>query len=83
MADRIQIIRDTKARWADLNPILAAGEMGFEIDNNRLKIGNGITAWNSLPYVTETDWSTIITQIDTLTQKLDALEARVQKLEAK
>ena len=66
-----------------MNPILAAGEMGFEIDNNRLKIGNGITAWNSLPYVTETDWSTIITQIDTLTQKLDALEARVQELEAK
>ena len=83
MADRIQIRRDTNSRWADLNPILAAGEMGFEIDNNRLKIGNGITAWNSLPYVTETDWSTIITQIDTLTQKLDALEARVQKLEAK
>ena len=83
MADRIQIRRDTKARWADLNPILASGKMGFEIDNNRLKIGNGITAWNSLPYVTETDWSTIITQIDTLTQKLDALEARVQELEAK
>ena len=83
MADRIQIRRDTKAKWADLNPILAAGEMGFEIDNNRLKIGNGITAWHSLPYVTETDWSTIITQIDTLTQKLDALEARVQELEAK
>ena len=83
MADRIQIRRDTKARWAELNPILAAGEMGFEIDNNRLKIGNGITAWNSLPYITETDWSTIITQIDTLTQKLNALEARVQELEAK
>ena len=83
MADRIQIRRDTKANWADLNPILAAGEMGFEIDNNRLKIGNGITAWNSLPYITETDWSTIITQIDTLTQKLDALEAKVQELEAK
>ena len=83
MADRIQIRRDTKAKWANLNPILAAGEMGFEIDNNRLKIGNGITAWNSLPYITETDWSTIITQIDTLTQKLDALEARVQELEAK
>ena len=83
MADRIQIRRDTKAKWADLNPILAAGEMGFEIDNNRLKIGNGITAWSSLPYVTETDWSTIITQIDTLTQKLGALEARVQELEAK
>ena len=83
MADRIQIRRDTKAKWANLNPILASGEMGFEIDNNRLKIGNGITAWNSLPYITETDWSTIITQIDTLTQKLDALEARVQELEAK
>ena len=83
MADRIQIRRDTKAKWAELNPILAAGEIGFEIDNNRLKIGNGITAWNSLPYITEIDLSTVITQIDILTQKLDTLETRVQELETK
>jgi hypothetical protein len=29
---------------------LAAGEIGFETDNNRFKIGNGATAWTALDY---------------------------------
>ena len=32
------------------NPILLAGELGFEVDTNRFKIGNGVTAWNDLFY---------------------------------
>lgn len=43
--------RGTAARWAELNPILAAGEPGFVYDTNRLKIGDGKTAWNDLPYI--------------------------------
>ena len=81
MADRIQVRRDTKANWEDVNPILAVGELGFEVDNNRLKIGNGVSAWKTLPYITETDWSTIITQIDDLTKKVASLEERIQELE--
>jgi len=34
------------------NPTLAEGEPGFETDTGRLKIGDGSTAWNSLPYIT-------------------------------
>jgi hypothetical protein len=37
--------------WAQQNPVLAAGEPGFELDTGKLKIGTGTTAWNSLPYV--------------------------------
>lgn len=43
--------RGTAARWAEVNPILEAGEPGFVYDENRLKIGDGITHWNDLPYI--------------------------------
>lgn len=46
----IQFKRGVAARWAELNPVLQAGEPGFVADENRLKIGDGITAWNDLPY---------------------------------
>ena len=43
--------RGTEARWAEVNPILQSGEPGFVYDTNRLKIGDGIRAWNDLPYI--------------------------------
>ena len=43
--------RGTEARWAELNPILDPGEPGFVYDKNRLKIGDGVTPWNDLPYI--------------------------------
>lgn len=53
MADLIQLRRDSAATWASVNPILADGELGYERDTNRLKVGNGVQAWNSLSYVTD------------------------------
>ncbi len=50
MAMRIQLRRGTSVQWANINPILAIGEVGIEIDTNRLKIGNGAAQWNDLPY---------------------------------
>ena len=47
----LMLKRGTAARWVELNPILAAGEPGFEYDTKRLKIGDGNTAWNDLPYI--------------------------------
>ena len=43
--------RGTAARWAEVNPILDQGEPGFVYDTNRLKIGDGVTHWNDLPYI--------------------------------
>jgi hypothetical protein len=48
---QIQVRRGTAASWTSANPTLAAGELGFETDTNKLKCGNGSTAWNSLPYL--------------------------------
>lgn len=50
MATRIQLRRDTAANWSSANPTLAQGELGLNLDTNQIKIGNGLTAWNSLSY---------------------------------
>ena len=47
---RIVIRRDTAANWTAQNPILLSGEWGFEIDTKKLKIGDGVSAWNALDY---------------------------------
>lgn len=38
------------AEWVSKNPILQAGELGFESNTRKYKIGDGITKWNSLSY---------------------------------
>ena len=51
MADRIQLRRDTKANWESYNPILLEGEPGHVLDYpNLYKMGDGVHAWNDLPY---------------------------------
>lgn len=52
-----QLRRGTAGKWASNNPILARGEPGFEIDTNRLKIGDGVTDWNNLEYIGENGYS--------------------------
>ena len=37
-------------QWSNSNPTLAQGELGIELDTGRIKIGDGVTAWNSLRY---------------------------------
>ncbi len=50
MATRMQQRRGTAAQWTAANPILAAGEIGFETDTNKFKMGNGSSAWTALSY---------------------------------
>lgn len=49
--------RGLAAEWAEVNPILAEGEPGFATDTFDLKIGDGVTAWNGLPYISKGDVS--------------------------
>ena len=53
MAVTIQLKRGSSTAWKKLNPTLAIGEPGFEKDTGRLKIGDGISPWNDLPYQDE------------------------------
>ena len=50
----IQHKRGTALQWTTLNPTLEAGEVGWESDTNKFKIGTGSTVWTSLPYATLT-----------------------------
>jgi hypothetical protein len=48
---KIQIRRDQSDRWSSINPLLADGEMGVELDTLKIKIGDGSRNWDALPYV--------------------------------
>jgi hypothetical protein len=50
MPTKIQLRRGTASQWFDASTVLLAGEQGYETDTRRIKIGDGTTAWNSLPY---------------------------------
>ena len=54
MATRMQQRRGTAAQWISTNsgngPILNAGEIGFETDTNKFKIGDGTNHWINLDY---------------------------------
>ena len=48
--EHIQFIRGTAEAMVQVNPLLLAGELGLETDTGKYKIGDGVTAWNSLNY---------------------------------
>jgi len=54
IAQRMWQRRDTAANWTARNPVLSDGEIGFERDIPftyvKMKIGNGDSRWNDLPY---------------------------------
>jgi hypothetical protein len=54
MATRMQQRKGTAAQWISTNsgqgPVLNAGEIGFEMDTNKFKIGDGVNHWVDLNY---------------------------------
>lgn len=59
---RLRIAKGTAVQWTTWNGILANGQIGFEGDTNKVKIGNAVDDWATLPYL---PWSNILqTNID-------------------
>ena len=52
---RILLRRDTSSNWTSGNAVLASGEVGYETNTGKFKIGNGSTAWTSLAYSVTTN----------------------------
>lgn len=50
MAYRIVLRQDIAANWTQNNPVLLSGELGFETDTYRVKLGDGVKRWSELPY---------------------------------
>ena len=53
MATIFKIRRDTASNWSTNNPTLAQGEMGLDLTNSFIKMGDGSTAWNGLGRFTQ------------------------------
>jgi len=47
---RMQQRRGPASDWTDSNAILASGEIGYETDTKKFKIGDGVSTWPTLPY---------------------------------
>lgn len=57
---RVQIRRDKEYIWNQRDPILLEGEIGYNITNKKIKIGNGLNSWSNLPYLNENDTDHIL-----------------------
>ena len=55
MAIRMQQRRGTAEQWTLADPVLAAGEIGWESDTNQLKMGDGVRPWSELAYFVDED----------------------------
>jgi hypothetical protein len=64
--------RGTATQWTTANPVLAAGEIGFEIDTNKFKIGDGINQWGDLDYFGASD-DVLANLINSAPETLDTL----------
>jgi hypothetical protein len=53
--------RGTAAHWAKINRVLPLGEIGFENDTNKFKIGNGRDRWRDLNYAVGLNKNGILT----------------------
>ncbi len=50
MAYRIVLRQDLATNWTTNDPVLLSGELGFETNTSRLKLGDGVKRWSQLPY---------------------------------
>ena len=78
MATPIKIVKTTfmvkrapKEDWESVNPILKPGEPGCELGSQRLKLGDGTTPWNELPYVGAYNGPTADTDLSEYVKKAD------------
>jgi hypothetical protein len=62
MATRMQQRRGTAAQWISTNggngPVLNGGEIGYETDTNKFKIGDGTNHWVNLDYFVDANSTT-------------------------
>ena len=82
--DHLQLKFKNAAKWG-VKEVPPAGEVGVELDTHKAKIGDGQTAWGSLPYSTDPTVaelaSTLSRKITARGTRLDTVEGQVSTLE--
>lgn len=72
---KIQLRNDTTSNWESYNPILSAGEVGVDITNGKLKVGNGTSTWLELDYIGSVDLSSYATKAEVNAEALARQQA--------
>jgi hypothetical protein len=87
MAHRLQYRRDKKANWLKYNPVLMEGEVGYETDTRRKKIGDGVSTYSELEYehllnVTQEtgDNETLVMSQKSVTKKFREQDEKITRL---
>jgi hypothetical protein len=62
MSVSLRIRRDTAVNWEALDPVLFQGELGMDLTNKRIKLGDGFTEWASLDFVNDTQFAELRTE---------------------
>ena len=72
--EHIQLLRGTSEALSSTNPVLLAGELGFETDTGKFKFGDGVTKWTGLKYaaatadgLTQETWTVVLDDEDETT----------------
>lgn len=67
IVEHIQLLRGTSDALSRTNPVLLAGELGFETDTGKFKFGDGVTRWTGLKYaaakadgLTQETWTIVL-----------------------
>lgn len=60
---RIKNKSDTYENWINNNPVLYSGEIVYDSTNKKIKVGDGVSQWSSLPYYSCIDESELQTMI--------------------
>ena len=71
MATQIQIRRDTGGNWYGNNTVLASGELAYETDHKRLKIGDGTTSYNSIDYIHDPTVTAYLEKIEKMSSNVN------------
>ena len=73
------------ALWTQKNPLLQRGEIGYEVDTHKVKIGDGVTYWNDLAYIDAAGgtWGEITGDINDQTDLKNALDGLQTNIDGK
>lgn len=67
----VAVTAGSAAEWSASNLVLEEGEMGYDYTNGRWRIGDGVTAWGSLPDLLRVSGTELVAAINGSTATID------------
>ena len=75
--EHLQLKHKNAAQW-NADYVLAAGEIGLELDTKKYKLGDGETKWSELDYFTN---PTVTALVDALAERVTANESAISSIQ--